>query len=352
MLHEAESERVVGLEEGADQVVCGVPFDESWVSHAVTVRLFRHRTVTSFAPPAGLHAYRSHFTPIAPVVAFTGPSTTRLAMTRYPALAPLHPSIPAADGLILRGTLVYPHGRVGTKYPLAVLAHQFPATRDSFAPLCADLHALGIATLAFDMRGQGESIWTTAGARVAQSPAEPGMSAFGAAFMGSAGSVGFPHIADDIVRMTAWGTAQNFIDPASVVLVGGSVGGTGVLLATPRLADSLRGVVTLGAAGAGVHSPDAMDRIRRNCETVRVPMYLASSEQDPFDGASNIRVWSPGLSHVTTRIVPGSDHAMAIYYVVRTELLTFVRKSVAHSGRARKRPATTKKGRRSGRRAR
>ena len=49
-------------------------------------------------------------------------------MTRYPALAPLHPAIPTADGLILRGTLTYPHGQVGTKYPLAVLAHQYPAS--------------------------------------------------------------------------------------------------------------------------------------------------------------------------------------------------------------------------------
>lgn len=266
-------------------------------------------------------------------------------MTRYPALAPLHPSIPAADGLILRGHLVYPHGRAGSKYPLAVLAHQFPATRDSFAPLCADLHALGIATLAFDMRGQGESIWTPTGARVAQSPAEPGMSAFGAAFMGSAGSVGFPHIADDIVRMTAWGLAQNFIDTSRVMLVGASVGGTGVLLAAPRLADGLRALITLGAAGAGVHSADAMDRIRKNCEALSVPMYLATSEQDPFDGANNVRTWSRDLPHVTSRIIPGGDHAMAIYYAVRTEALAFAKRTMIPPT-ARPRPRVKRKGRR------
>src|SRR5918994_12002 len=85
------------------------------------------------------------------------------SMTRYPALSPLHPSIPATDGVILRGTLTYPHGQIGTKYPLAVLAHQYPSTHDSFAPFCADLHALGVATLAFDLRGHGKSIWTTSG---------------------------------------------------------------------------------------------------------------------------------------------------------------------------------------------
>ena len=32
-------------------------------------------------------------------------------------------------------------------YPLAVLAHQYPTTRDSYAPLIADLLAAGVATL-------------------------------------------------------------------------------------------------------------------------------------------------------------------------------------------------------------
>jgi dienelactone hydrolase len=256
-------------------------------------------------------------------------------MTRYPALAPLHPAIPAADGLILRGDLTYPHGRIGTRYPLAVLAHQYPTTRDSFAPFCADLHALGIATLAFDMRGQGQSIWTTTGARVAPGPAEPNMNAFAAAFMASASTVGFPHIADDIVRMASWGLYQNFIDPTRLMLVGASVGGTGVLLAAPRLAGALRAVVTFGAAGAAVHSPDAMERIRANCQSLKTPMLLTSSEKDPFDGANSIRAWSKGLGHVGTKIIPGAEHAMAIYYEVRRDVVAFVKKSIAPASRAR-----------------
>jgi dienelactone hydrolase len=256
-------------------------------------------------------------------------------MTRYPALSPLHPTIPAADGVILRGTLTYPHGNTGTRYPLAVLAHQFPSTHDSFAPLCADLHALGIATLAFDMRGQGKSIWTTSGAKVAASPAEPNMNAFAAAFMGSASSVGFPHIADDIVRMTSWGFYQDFIDPSQVMLVGASVGGTGVLLAAPKLVDSLKAIVTFAAAGAAVHSPDAMDRIRKNCETLKTPMLLTSSEKDPFSGAESIRIWSKGLKHVGSRIISGSEHGMAIYYDVRKDVLAFVKKTIAPPPRAR-----------------
>lgn len=256
-------------------------------------------------------------------------------MTRYPALSPLHPSIPATDGLILRGQLTYPHGHIGSRYPLAVLAHQYPSTQDSFQPLCADLHALGIATLTFDLRGHGRSIWTTSGARVAPTPAEPKMQAFGEAFMASASAVGFSHIADDIVRVAAWGIYQNFIDYSRLMLVGSSVGGTGVLLAAPRLADSLKAIITFGAAGAPVHSPDAMERIRKNCETLKIPMLLTSSEKDPFSGADSIRAWTKGLKHVGSKIIGGSEHGMAIYYEVRKDVLAFVKKNVAPTVRAR-----------------
>ncbi len=266
-------------------------------------------------------------------------------MSRYPALAPLHPAIPATDGLILRGHLVYPHGSAGQRYPLAVLAHQYPSTRDSYAPLLADLHSLKIATLSFDIRGHGESTWTPAGPIVAPAPAEPSMDAFGSAFMASAAKVGFQNIADDIVRVAAWGLFQNYIDPTRLLLVGASVGGTGVLLAAPRLATNLTGILAFGAAGAAVHSPDAMEQIRRNCQSLPTPMLLTTSEQDPFDGANNARTWGAGLSHVRLDIVPGADHAMAIYYDVRREVVRFVREVMAP-------PSSTRRGTSTGRRKR
>ena len=85
-------------------------------------------------------------------------------------LAPLEMSVPAADGLILKGTLTYPTGRPGELLPLAVLAHHYPATRDSFAPLVRDLLAAGIATLAFDQRGHGASIVGPKGPVVIDAP--------------------------------------------------------------------------------------------------------------------------------------------------------------------------------------
>jgi hypothetical protein len=54
-------------------------------------------------------------------------------------------------------------------------------------------------------------------------------------------------------------------------------------------------------------------------------LYLASSREDPFDGAANVTAWGQGLSQARTRLVPGAAHAMAIYFDLRDELLEFLR---------------------------
>ena len=243
-------------------------------------------------------------------------------------LSPLEMSVPAADGLVLKGTLTYPAGRPGEAFPLAVLAHQYPSTRDSFGPLVRELLAAGVAVLAFDERGHGSSIAGPAGPLVVDTPEGLSLDAFGKAFGSSAGKVGFARIENDVLRVVSWGAFQNFIDASRLALVGASVGGSGVLLAAPMI-PGLRAVATLGAAGAPVFGEDGPARVRQAIERTRAAVYLASSEHDPFDGGGNVRAWSQGLSHVTSRLVSGSDHAMAIYFDVRDELLGFLRKSLS-----------------------
>jgi pimeloyl-ACP methyl ester carboxylesterase len=238
-------------------------------------------------------------------------------------LAPLEMAVPAGDGLILKGTLTYPADYAGAGFPLAVLAHQYPATRDSYAPLVADLVQSGIATLAFDERGHGASIISLKGPLIIDTPEGLGLEAFGKAFVSSAGKVGFGRIDDDIVRVLSWGANQNFIDGGRLTLVGASIGGSGVLLAAGKL-PGLRAVATLGAAGTPAFGADAPDRIRKTLERLTTPCFLASSRDDPFDGGANVTAWSRGLSHVTGRLVPGSAHGMAIYFDVRDELLRFL----------------------------
>ncbi len=240
-------------------------------------------------------------------------------------LTPVQMSVPASDGLILKGTLTYPAGAAGASYPLAVLAHQYPATRDSYAPLVADLLEGGIATLAFDERGHGDSILSPRGPIVVDTPDGVTLDAFGAAFVSSVAKVGFQRIENDVVRVTGWGVSQNFIDGGKLALVGASVGGSAVLLAAPGLA-GVRAVATVGAAGALAFGSDGPDRIRAAVERAKgVRFYLASSKDDAFEGAANVEAWTRGLSHARSHIVPGSGHAMAIYFAVRVELVAFLR---------------------------
>ena len=238
-------------------------------------------------------------------------------------LAPLEMSVPAGDGLVLKGTLTYPDEYAGSAFPLAVLAHQYPATRDSYAPLVADLLDSGVATLAFDLRGHGASIISPRGPMVIDTPEGLTLEAFGQAFMSSAGKVGFSRLDNDILRVVSWGANQNFIDARRLALVGASIGGSGVLLALSTI-PGLSALATVGAAGAPAISDDAASRIRVNLEKTRVPCFLASSRDDPFDGGGNVTRWSKGLSHVSGRLIPGSAHAMAIYFDVREELLRFL----------------------------
>jgi alpha-beta hydrolase superfamily lysophospholipase len=245
-----------------------------------------------------------------------------------PLLPPLEFTLRAEDGLLLRGELRYPARKPSPSFPLAVLAHQWPATRASWGPLVEDLHAAGIATLAFDLRGHGDSTAGPRGPMVIAMPRDFTFPGVVEAFTASAGGVGFAHIPDDILLVANWGVLQNFVDGSRVVLLGASVGGSGVLVAAPRVA-GLRAVATLGAAGAGALGADGPARVRAGLEAIRVPAYLATSDADVFDGASNARGWSEGLAHVRTRIVGGRAHAMGIYYEVREELVGFLAGAVA-----------------------
>jgi pimeloyl-ACP methyl ester carboxylesterase len=112
-----------------------------------------------------------------------------------------------------------------------------------------------------------------------------------------------------------------------MMLVGASVGGTAVTLVAPRL-PGLRALVTFGPAGELVWGPDGRQRGRQAMEQITARTLHTSSEQDAFDAAANCRAWSDGLGHATARLVPGSAHAMAIYYSVRDEVLALVRSTL------------------------
>lgn len=248
-------------------------------------------------------------------------------MSLPPPLGSLEMTVEAGDGLILKGRLTYPDVIDGGSYPLAVLAHQYPATAASYAPLIQDLLELGIAVLAFDERGHGASTTTPKGILVIDTPVGFGPEAFGAAFMSSVGKVGFSRIEDDVLRVASWGAAQNNIDTAAIILAGASVGGTAVTLAAPKV-PALKALVTFGPAGELVWGDDGRQQGRRAMERITAQALHTSSDGDAFSAAANARAWSEGLPHAQSLIVPGTGHAMAIYYEVRTEVLGFIRRAL------------------------
>ena len=241
-----------------------------------------------------------------------------------PLLSAIEMTLQAADGLVLKGALLYPEIEPEGDFPLAVLAHQYPATADSFAPLVEDLLELGAAVLAFDQRGHGASVQGVDNRLlIIDTPVGFGMEAFGAAFVSSIAKVGFNRIDDDILRVASWGAAQNFIDASHVALIGASVGGTGVTLAAPRI-PGLKALVTFGAAGERVWGDQGRSRGRAAMEQITARTLHASSRDDPFGAADNATAWSDGLKHASARIVPGAAHAMAIYYAVREEVVSLL----------------------------
>jgi pimeloyl-ACP methyl ester carboxylesterase len=248
-------------------------------------------------------------------------------MASPPPLGAIEMSIEAGDGLILKGILAYPELPARSNYPLAILAHQYPATSDSYAPLIEDLLDLGIAALAFDQRGHGASITGRLGSLVIDSPVGFTSEAFASAFISSAGKVGFNRIDDDIMRVASWGAVQNFVDPSRLMLVGASVGGTGATLAAP-LVPSLKALLTFGSAGELVWGAEGRAQGRRAMERITAMTLHTSSDGDPFSAAANARAWSDGLPHARAHVVAGSGHAMAIYFEVRDEVLAFVGKAL------------------------
>lgn len=244
-----------------------------------------------------------------------------------PPLGALEMTVQASDGLLLKGILAYPEVPPGGGFPLAVLAHQYPATSDSYAPLIEDLLDLGIAALAFDERGHGSSTAGLRGPMVIDTPVGFTSEAFGTAFVESSEKMGFNRIDDDILRVASWGAAQNFVDAGRLFVIGASVGGTAATLVAPRI-PGLTALVTLAPAGELVWGSDGREQGRKAMERVKAPALHLSSAGDPFGAAENARAWSDGFPRARAHIIPGSAHAMAIYFDVRDVVLDFLREAI------------------------
>ncbi|HET6330542.1 MAG TPA: alpha/beta fold hydrolase [Holophagaceae bacterium] len=219
---------------------------------------------------------------LAAPLAATEPSSTPVSFT-------------TPDGFTIKGTLTIP--ATGPKrHPVVIFAPQFHQTRDSFAPLVERLNARGIATLALDLRGHGEST-DKGGSTVAITDD----------FMASAKAVGFDKIPSDLAQAAAWVRKHHGIDGRRVGLAGASVGAFSALMASRQVRP--QAVLALSPAGNEAFGDKPLDTLKGDV-TRGGGANLVFAAADDKETAANATALAtmPGVSVL---LYPGSDHGSA-----------------------------------------
>jgi dienelactone hydrolase len=211
-------------------------------------------------------------------------------------------SLKTADGCVLAGTFTLPAStRKGAKAPVVILAHQFRSTRAGWGDLPERLHARGIATLALDLRGHGESLGPH---RVTDD------------FVASAKAVGFHQIPGDLALAAAWVRKQPGVDKRRLALAGSSVGAFSAVLAA-REARAIV-VLALSPAGAVAWGEGAQEQLKTAQIRSRAAALVLASEQDK--GALESAKALSGLPGVAISLRAGDEHGFA-YLKARAETM-------------------------------
>jgi dienelactone hydrolase len=223
-------------------------------------------------------------------------------------------NLKTTDGCVLTGTFTMPApARKGGRVPVVILAHQFRSTRAGWGDLPDRLNARGIATLALDLRGHGESLGTN---RVTED------------FLASAKSVGFDKIPGDLALAAAWARKQKGIDKRRLALAGSSVGAFASVLGA-REAKAVV-VLALSPAGAVAWGEGALDQLKTAQIRSRAATLVFASEQDK--GAMESAQALSGLPGTAISIRAGDEHGFA-YLKTRTETMAVFLGEYLHSKR-------------------
>jgi dienelactone hydrolase len=209
-----------------------------------------------------------------------------------PSSAPV--SFTTPDGFTIKGTLTIP--ATGPKrHPVVILAPQFHQTRDSLTALAERLNARGIATLALDLRGHGEST-DKGGATVAVTDD----------FAASAKAVGFDKIPADLAQAAAWVRKHHGIDGRRVGLAGASVGAFSVLMAARQVRP--QAVLALSPAGNAAFGDKALDAMKGSVARGGAELvFVAADDKEASDNAAALAAM-PGVSVLK---FDGKDHGAA-----------------------------------------
>ena len=150
------------------------------------------------------------------------------------------------DNYVLSGTLTVPEGR--GSHPVVILAHQFRSDRTGWAPLVQKLNARGVATLALDLRGHGQSTQQGGAAATITST-----------YLTASEAVGFDQIPADLALVATWLRKQQGLDGRHLGLAGSSEGAFAALLASNKIKPTA--MLALSPFGAEAFGPGARARM-------------------------------------------------------------------------------------------
>jgi pimeloyl-ACP methyl ester carboxylesterase len=176
-------------------------------------------------------------------------------------VSPQRVGVEAEDGVLIVGDYYPPLRRSGEGAPMAILVHMEASSRSAWRPLVPQLHAVGFAVLAIDLRGYGESV-EPKGFNLAKKAAERDSRLHRAMYK-------------DVAAAYLWLVRQKQVDPARFALVGAGLGAA-VALDYAARDKSVDAVVCLspGATYAGL---DAVASIRK-CDSRAVLLLAAKGD--------------------------------------------------------------------------
>ncbi|MCH7813653.1 MAG: alpha/beta fold hydrolase [Planctomycetes bacterium] len=211
------------------------------------------------------------------------------------------------DGLDLVGTYYAPDE--GTNAPVVILLHMYRSDRSAWDPILETLHSQGLAVLAIDLRGHGQSIHPTS-MDLKQKVAARDEATFRAMWR-------------DVMAAYAWLTEQPNVDLSRLALVGASVGCSVAIDYAAR--DRSVDVVVCMTPGEKYLGVDSRKHIAEYAKHSLRPILLLATEKErqacdalgKIHKSADVHIVGPGKVHGTRMFgqIDGIEDQMAEFLV-------------------------------------
>jgi dienelactone hydrolase len=225
-------------------------------------------------------------------------------------------SLTTKDHYILKAWLNFP-AQKRSKYPLAIIAHQFSSDHTKWIHFAQELRARGYATLNIDLRGHGASIMQNG--KINKILPYTSMEDLKNSIVKSAKKVGFQHISSDL---SAWinyvqDHYKNKIDSSDISFFGASLGAGGLI--------SL--IFDYQPKIAIFYSPGSTDEVGGTdaIADVTAPIMFISSKND-FALQRTLK-YAHQANDPTVLILPGSGHGEVLMQKAQAYVDLFLRKN-------------------------